>query len=253
MKIRILSIFIFAASLFSACTREETRPTAYSEFIINPPQFSSIGAKSYWTTGHNFYWNETGDCLFINGNRFQIKKEGGIWRSYKETGDVGTSTENINDKFYIAYVGSGPEWTELDFDYSSGNYKVNCDEDDDNVCQVPLAAVVNTNFVTLNPCCAVLIVATANDEGYMEIEGGDDKFAKAGTINTELAVFEDVTEWMDLSYIEIPTGQTVIVLPMVSNEEVVDKINFHLGSVELSTTADQIRIKKGCVYYINLE
>ena len=244
----------FCTVLFVSCEKAaEDNAAGYSTFYLSMPTFTSAGGeKTHWDS-QGLWWDESGDVVRINGDQHRIVYSDGAWRT---TG--GTSTNPVNgDQYYICYMGKGNQG-DAGWDPSTLKYT-----NVDLTSIVPLVGYGKTNFITLQPCCAVLKITNLSAP-ITSIKFGSTPgniFPKKGTLDPVEAIVKDVPNiaenYFQSSEFNANASEAIFVLPMMRSSETFDKITFTYSdpandrSRNKVTRNNPITIEKGHVYLIN--
>lgn len=233
----------FCTVLFLSCDKAAEENTAgYSTFYLSMPTFSSAGGeKTHWDS-QGLWWDESGDVVSINGDQHQIVYSDGAWGT---TG--GTSTAPVNNQYYICYMGKGNQG-DAGWDPSTLKYT-----NVDLTSIVPLVGYGKTNFITLQPCCAVLLVHSFY-EGDVNVAFSINIPNPADTCNISPVTYlieNPKTFVSSLVASRNDEGNAYFIIPMAS-ESIFTTLTITNGqSDELSTGETEVEIKRGHVYRIN--
>ncbi len=260
---KIISSIVFAGVLavFAGCTEKE-KIASYSEFNYYPPVFYTEGGQklSFETDGGGnmcaMASSNGSDHIMVNGVEYQIVTDNGRWvaRRVSGSGNVDPVTVNGTSGFYIVYPGGSG----VSFSETNGTYYVAPTLPDN----PPMAAVITNNNILLNPCCCILNVITRSDvpvKMSIETDGSPTaRFVKGGNIDPVNAVFVDGDEMV---VEDEPCGAVNvyaslvhkrIVLPMSANQVHVNGISIDVNDGESLFGANNLTLRKGYVYNIDL-
>lgn len=246
MKKIYFAVAAMAMLMIAGCEKQNgtiDNASGIDEFNISLKGFTGAsGAKTYWDD-YGLWWDSVGtDMIIINGKVFEIKKENGTWKAKGLNGGVDAEEGN----YYVAYPYSP---TSANYNSNTHLYGPITFVDDENPPEkdvIPMAAVSNTNNLTLIPCCAV-IKGAYSVEFYSDREGQE-----AGTCSGEIYTIA----YIDMSNAKLVEGTAdhntltdgdgdgYIIIPL-AGESVTAFLN-----VDGNMTSHAVTLQKGHVYVI---
>ncbi len=229
----------------------ETGTTKIKSFDLEIQGFNGASdAKTHWY--NDVFWWDDGDNVVINGYVFKVvEKVGGGWKAtIDETETQGFGS--IDNFYYLAYPYDG---SSARFNRESKTYGPIIFDGS----VVPLAAITDSNKMTLTPCCAVLKGVSGNVYFYNgdPNAGGepgcvDGHVLKKGMINISSKTLQadlDVHPEYELDYEneQLSNNNGYIIVPMLG-ESVTAWLYFEDEDL---WTSHEVTLEKGRIYVIN--
>lgn len=263
---RFLVFFAALPLLMTSCVKEPEAVPSYSQFIVNPPQFTTPGGSKLGWASYGLVW-ETGDYLLINGKPFEIfyNTTESKWFSRSLDGNrVNRASYNGGPEgFSVVYAGQS--YRNIEFNTTTGYYD-NVEAPSDGTFY-PLAGHLVNNNITLTPCCCVIRVVSSSDYTMsINVIDPDNFLVSKGTIDPVNACFVEASSDTDndiLIWVEAPAtidpygnvGSAYYVLPMTDTYIQVGSIQFYTDDGNFATdnaNPDGLILYKGMVYTIDL-
>ena len=239
---KIYFVIAAAAMMMAGCEKQaenEKVVDGINSFELNIQGFSDAsGAKTRWDDA-GLWWDENGnDFLVINGESFQVIKDGNTWKAISVSGN---GVDHDNGSYYVAY----PSTDGASYEKESHTYGPVLFDG----TTIPLAAVTTSNSITLYPCCAV--IKGAYSVGfYSDSEGNPGCSGEIYTeayINTSNATLVDGTH-MDMenwdNTLTDDDGDGYIIIPLAGNS-----VTAFLD-VDGTMTTRPVELQKGHIYVI---